>query len=189
MSASAWEKLGFAALAATTFICTLIVIRGAVNFVTWSTLDAAWAGALGTFVAILGTWATTRHQLVAAERLRLNERAKSESEMSEIAYQLTHDAFLAVLSIHLKFDDAQAKKKHKAIGTERLEDIQASLRNFAAKDIPPYLLTEILVVQKEVAYTLTAVHQHQSGMRVDDERVRKSKRRLQPILDSALRIR
>jgi hypothetical protein len=61
MSESAWQKLGFAALAVIIFVCTLVVIRWAIEFITWSNIDSGWAQAIGAVAAIgVAIWVAHR---------------------------------------------------------------------------------------------------------------------------------
>jgi hypothetical protein len=63
-----WEMLGFITLGIMVFICAIIVIRWAVDFVTWSALDSAWVQALGSVAAIIGALEIFRRQNAAVVR-------------------------------------------------------------------------------------------------------------------------
>lgn len=89
MSQKAWERMGYAALAVTTFICTLIVIRWTIDFVSWASLDSGWAQAIGSIAAIIGSYFLGERQAMAA--------LTAVAEADRIAVRRKNDAILALI--------------------------------------------------------------------------------------------
>jgi hypothetical protein len=56
------KVFGYWALSLTMFMLTLLLIRCAIDFVTWSTLDSGWAQAIGSVVAIMASFFLFRRQ-------------------------------------------------------------------------------------------------------------------------------
>lgn len=52
MSSRAMRLVGYTAMGMIFFVCTLVIIKWAIDFVTWSTLDDGWAQAIGSVIAI-----------------------------------------------------------------------------------------------------------------------------------------
>jgi hypothetical protein len=66
-----WKIIGFTAIGLILFLSTLIIIRWAVDFATWSTMDSGWAQAVGSIAALAASfgffYAQKRAELVRAE--------------------------------------------------------------------------------------------------------------------------
>jgi len=71
MEEKLWKVIGFWAMGLILFIATFIIIRWAINFATWSALDAGWAQAIGAIASIWGAfWIANR----SAREQRARER-------------------------------------------------------------------------------------------------------------------
>lgn len=83
------RRIGYTALALIFFISTLVIIRWAIDFVTWAPLTDGWAQAVGTFLGLMiAVWvmqwqhARTLDREAAAERsARLNMLKAIRSEI------------------------------------------------------------------------------------------------------------
>lgn len=188
MSKKAWERIGIAAMAVIVFICALIAIRWSVNLVAWSAIDSGWAAAIGTFVAIVGTWYTTRFQLMHAERIRHANKLGEDVVIAEIAYELANDAHRTVFSIEEKYMRFIVGLPHRHIGRASIEDLQESLRSFAAQALPALLYKEILTLKREAAFTLTSIERHNIGTLANFARLEKARRRTEVVIASKVRI-
>lgn len=86
MSKSAWEKLGYSALAVMTFVSTLIVIRWTIDFVSWSGIDSGGVQAVGSIAAlgvaifVMSSQSKDAIKLVADTDLRALKRKASAIE-------------------------------------------------------------------------------------------------------------
>lgn len=79
-----WKVIGFWALGLILFISTLIIIRWAVDFATWSTLDSGWAQAIGSVAALgvaiyvmAGQNAHATRLMIDSEAIALDRRLRS----------------------------------------------------------------------------------------------------------------
>lgn len=139
---------------------------------------AAWVQAFGAILAIVGAWAIAMHQRADERRVRAAEKAKGDALAAEICFELAKDACVVMQNVAQKFEvHPNGGSLH--IGHERIEDVQFSLRTLARKDIPPGLYAPLLRLQRELAYTLTAVRQ-QNGFSatINAEVLRKAKSRV-----------
>ena len=188
MQAKIIRWIGIVSLGMSVLVASFVAIQWIITLPLWSKIDSGWAQAIGAFVAIVSAMYVTRLGFRHTEKLRLEDKAELEHAMAEIAYQLANDSFRAVQSILRKFESSFNGTDHPKIGTDRLDDLQQSLNTFATKNIAPAIYSEILILKREVAYTLTAVNEHNRGLLVTKLRITKAKNRLRPILESALRL-
>jgi ABC-type cobalt transport system substrate-binding protein len=189
MSEKMFRAIGLSALCLIVFVCTLIIIRWCITFVTWSGLDSGWAQAIGTIAAIIGTWAATRYQLRHAENVRTLANLQAGVGAAQIAFDLAVDTHRALRNVQAKLQGQLGQGTHASIGIERLQDLQESLRSLAQRDISPPIFSEILVLKREVAYTLTALRQHNNRDQVTVERVQKATARLMALFEVRQRLK
>jgi hypothetical protein len=139
---------------------------------------AAWVQAIFSVIAILAAWLTTRHQLLKQENIRRASESATDAKLAEACLALATDTCTVLQDIARKFQ--RQTQRRTTIGTERLEDIQFSLRVLAGKDLPVRLYVQMLPLQREVAYTLTAVRQQNDATGEPSQaRIAKAKRRAQ----------
>jgi hypothetical protein len=168
-------------------VISAIVGVVAYEFVSWSSLEsadwAAWVQAIFSVVAILAAWLTTRHQLLTQEKIHRATESAAAAEMAQACLALATDTCLVLENIAGKF------RLHAplpaTIGTERLEELQFYLRAMAGKDIPARLYAQMLPLQREVAYTITAVRQQNQALGgPSKERIAKANRRAEVVSEA-----
>lgn len=144
--------------------------------------------AFGSIAAILGAFFVARWQALSAERNRAAERKKAEVDLAEIAYILAQDAYACLDNIAGKFEKMQTDRCHK-IGTERLEEILHAIRIYTAKNVPTPLYMNTVTLQREVAYTLTAVREQNRLKTISIDRVVNADKRSLAVLRAKDRIK
>lgn len=149
---------------------------------------ASWVQAVGSIGAIVGTWYATKAQLLHSERARQRQALEDNVANAQIAFDLVIDTSRALRNVQKKFESAYRQERRITIGIERLEALSLSLQNFAAKPIPPKLFAEVLCMQRETSYTITAVLQQNTLDQVEAERVSKATRRCMAIFGSQQRV-
>lgn len=94
MARGTWEKLVFAVFALVFFVCTLVVVRWTIDFVTWSAIDSGWAQAIGSVaalgVAFLIGGQQHRTALAAVEhgdKISLQRKYKAYSLVAQAAHE------------------------------------------------------------------------------------------------------
>ena len=179
MSNSAWEKLGYAALAVMTFICTLIAVRWTIAFVTWSGIDSGWAQVIGSIGAILGAFVVARYHANGTERQRIKESLDRNVEQAVICSWIANDVLACLSNIEGKMED-RLQGTGAPIGVERLIQLQQNLLTFASRDLKPILMAEIILLQREVAYTQTALLEL-AGSKASEFRFERARRRTKAV--------
>jgi hypothetical protein len=101
MSDKAWERLGFAAMATITFVCTLAVIRWAIDFVAWSGIDSGWAQAIGSVVAIAVAFWIAHRDTRKRERDTLDMASLAAASIELSLYHLVGAVDLAIAKFSL----------------------------------------------------------------------------------------
>lgn len=147
-----------------------------------SEVRAAWVQAVGSIGAIFGAFVLATMQSRRTERKREYEIKAARATIAAGARHHGKHTFFCLDSIQKKLETAFQGGAYLHIGIDRLEDIQIALRSFAAKDIPPRLLAEILILQREVAYTLTAIHECNRLENVTETRLAKANRRIKKVV-------
>jgi hypothetical protein len=181
-----WEKIVGWTCAALAALFVLVPLG--IHFELTKSDWASWVQAIGSIGAIIGTFAVAKFQFDKQGRAKKSDDANRVAVLAEICFVLTRDTFVCLDNLHGKFVDRSAKTLP-SIGTERLEELQYSLRNFAAKDIPAELHLEVLILQREVAYTLTAVRELNKVKRASPARIQKAFSRSQTVLEAKDRVR
>lgn len=146
---------------------------------------ASWVQAIGAIAAIVGAFAIAKSQAAEADRQRMQDRFDAEADLCRTALLISMDAFASVKSVHRKFERTYGPKM---IGPERLEEVLYALRSLAAKNLTYAIHSEVLVLQRELAYTLTAVRAYNDLMPMNPERREKSLRRLQAIAEASRKL-
>ncbi|MGK5014974.1 hypothetical protein [Janthinobacterium sp. HLS12-2] len=150
---------------------------------------AYWVQALGSIGAIVGTWYATKTQLMHANKARKIQRLAEQAGHAHIAFDLATDTHRALRSIEKKFAEANKHTKRIRIPLDRLQALSQSLHNFAALPIHPVYYFEILCLQREVAFTISAVSQQAaSPYVVMPERVINARKRTAAVLVSKLKL-
>lgn len=169
-----------------TFTCALIVTGYGCGLkpADW----ASWVQAFGSIGAIIGTWYATKTQLLHDERTRKKQSLEDDVANAQIAFDLVTDTSRALRNVMQKFESAYRQGRKITIGTERLEALSLSLQHFAAKPIPPQLYAEVLCMQRETSYTITAIAQQNRMSEVDVERVTKATSRCMAVFQSQQRV-
>lgn len=155
-----WRSLGWAEWLTTALSFIVLVGVAAIlspgfrDFV-FSGETAAWAQAFGTVVAILASARVARWSFDANAKQRKQEKLESDAALLRACYDFSKDAFVVLENARGKFESVQLGVTK--IGTERIEEIQQTLRILLAKNIPASSIQYMLIMQREIAYTLTAV--------------------------------
>jgi hypothetical protein len=149
---------------------------------------ASWMQAIGSIGAIVGTWLATKMQLEHAEKTRGADRLEDQIANAQIALDLAIDTSRALRNIQRKFDIAQKQSQQIQIGIDRLEALLLTLQNYGTRNIPPNVYAEILCLQRETSYTITAVDQQNRMTIVHPDRVQKAVNRCAAVLCSQARI-
>lgn len=148
------------------------------NCIPWCKMDitiwAYWVGAIGSISAIVGSFAIARFQAREASKVRRVEALEAKNTVSQMARRLAIDTVLCLDSTRGKIESRMTTPR--SIGHERLEQLQASLHSFANKNIPAEILSELLVLQREVAFTQMAIREIGST-RPEQRRVVSAERR------------
>ena len=117
---------------------------------------AAWVQAVGAILAIFGSvWLASRATR-SMERDRNIDTIKVNIDYTMAAIRLAMDAYACLDNTCGKMEKMGVRRK-RPIGVERLQQLLQSLHIFAHRPIPPGVLSEVLVLQREIAYTLTAI--------------------------------
>lgn len=153
------------------------------NGVCWSTVDgqtwAAWVQAVGAIVAIAGGWLGVRHQIRSAEKSRDWERAQAKAGMASVCFAAAYDAVTALNHVVVEFKEALEGKGWKEIGAERYEVLAQTFATLSQRDMIALLFREMISIQREIAYTLTAVRQYNKSRSVPTAaRLRNAEHRL-----------
>lgn len=118
---------------------------------------AAWVQAVGSIAAIAGSFALARVQANESDRIRKIEKLESNYAVAKMAVRLAIDTVFCLDNTAGKIDSRILRPRH--IGQERLDQLQTSLHSFASKNIPEEILSELLVLQREIAFTLMAIRE------------------------------
>jgi hypothetical protein len=135
---------------------------------TMSQTFAAWVGALGTILAIVGTFLSTRWQFERTSRAQwVAQQALREAEI-EIAVAIAVDAVEALDEVKLQLRSRKTDRFR--LRTARLEDAQYALRGLMQRALPYGMATPLLDLQRAVSRTLRDVEQwyHATGPISDD---------------------
>ena len=144
----------------------IMVITAAVGLagyegIPWCKMDvtiwAYWVGAIGSISAIAGSFAVARFQAREASKVRRIEVLEEKNTVSQMARRLAIDTVLCLDNTRGNIESRMTTPR--SIGHERLEQLQASLHSFANKNIPAEILSELLVLQREVAFTQMAIRE------------------------------
>jgi hypothetical protein len=149
--------------------------------IAWSRVAdaAAWVQAVGSIAAIAGAFAIARNQAKETDRQREQDRLDIEADFCRTALLISIEAVKCVGSINHKLDPARSTAIH--IGTERLEEVLHALRGLASKNLTYPIHNQVLVMQCELAYTLTAARQFNAGALRTLERHQKAGVRIKKI--------
>lgn len=124
----------------------------------WGRSDlAAWVQALGSIAAVIGAWLGTAAQLRHVTVSRNRERAEIDLAYAQACLLAAQDATAALDYVAGRLGEHQSGWV--LVPTERIEDLQLTFRSLIGKDLPARHLSGMLVIQRELAYTLTALRQ------------------------------
>jgi hypothetical protein len=139
---------------------------------------ASWIQGVGSIAAILGSFALARHEAKTSDEARRLDNMWREYEFTQTAVELATDVERSLVDIVTKMNDRQVVGR--TIGPERLLQVQRALDTFSQKDLSPLVLRRMLILQREVAYSLTAVREV-GRMPVSEPRLQNAVTRLEAI--------
>jgi uncharacterized membrane protein len=142
----------------------------------------AWVQAIGSIVAIVAAFMIARSQSLEGDRKRELDRVAQEADLCRTALSISIEARQCLATILRKFKSATPPAH---VGTDRTVELLIALRSLADKNLIYKVHSRVLVLQCELAYTLTAVKQHNSGMPITAERVDKAEKRHNKVLDAS----
>jgi hypothetical protein len=152
----------------------------------WMRLDASagasWVQAVGSIAAIVGAFAIAKKQADEANQQRAKDHLQSEADLCRTALLISMDAAACVFSVNKKFT---ASTPPRGIGPERIEEVLHALRSLAAKNLTFDIHSEVLALQRELAYTLTAVREYNNLVPLTPERREKSAKRAKAIAEAS----
>lgn len=119
---------------------------------------ASWVQAWGSIGALVGLWWATKKQLDTARRQKEIELREQRVSWGQLCFEVTEDVVRLLRDTERKFEEHRTH-----IGTERAEEALATVRSLESRSLPAELLAEMLVVKRELAFTVTAIRQHQAG--------------------------
>lgn len=128
-----------------------------------STDAPSWIQAIGSVGAIVFAWFMSAHHQRLQEKERRKDELRKLIQTAELCEAFVNDCRSVLRSVREKFRGSCAREKWSEIGTERLLGLLSAIDSLFAKDIPPGLFSAMLPVQREVAYTLTAVRQYNAN--------------------------
>lgn len=141
-------------------IAAAICVAG-YNGIPWCKMGIAewayWVGGIGSISAIAGSFAIARYQAKETNKIRRLEVLETRHILSQMALRLAIDTVLCLMDTSEKIEGRMQKPRE--IGHERLAQLQTSLQSFANKNIPAEILSELLVLQREVAFTQMAIRE------------------------------
>ena len=147
---------------------------------------AAWVQAFGSIGAIVAT------AMVAVHQINTERKAASERNTAE------HDAFVRSCYLAVRETDSTLRYISKQLsnhvgqryrlGPERIEDLQETFRLLLGKQLPADLVEDVLIVQRELAYTQLALKQLMKAHEVSPRRVDGASRRLATVNDALIRL-
>jgi hypothetical protein len=118
---------------------------------------ANWVQAIGSIVAIVAAWTIANRQHRREDERREREAAAHFANMRQTVWIATFDTWQTLDYIATSL--ARRIDQYTSIGTERVEDLQATFRALALKELPAELYPDVLRVQRELSYTLLAIRQ------------------------------
>lgn len=148
------------------------------------TKDAApaWVQAVGSIGAIAFAWFMSSHHQRVQEQQRRKDELRQLIQTAMLCEVFVRDSRAVLSNVHGKFHDSFIDQEWDEIGTERLHGLLSAMDSLFAKDISSGLLSALLPVQREVAYTLTAVRQYNEGqIPASEARGEKALRRLNEV--------
>lgn len=90
MDNNIWKVIGYWAMGLILFVATLVLIRWAVDFATWSALDSGWAQAIGSVIAILASFflfsRQREHEQQHGRDDELARRTRAIAAVQDVAY-------------------------------------------------------------------------------------------------------
>lgn len=119
---------------------------------------AAWVQALGSIAAIVGAYAV-------AVRQESGHAKRVEAEQRQSAALLAHTACFFARDARAAVQGASDLIRNHVAGdpfvppTDRLEDAQFSMRGLLARPLPPEIVAQVLLMQREVTHSLRALQQ------------------------------
>ncbi|MBG7619318.1 hypothetical protein I5R65_07570 [Herbaspirillum sp. AP02] len=150
-----------------------------------SEVGAAWIQAVGSIAAIIGAWFGTRHQIRSAERTRNRDKLVANAEMASICFNMACYVYSSLSDIARKLEEAHDEKYFQRIGTERAETLLDMIRTITRKELTPKLFEQFFPLQREVAYTLTALKEYNAARHIPSiDRVRKAHLRVGSVVTS-----
>lgn len=135
---------------------TIFIMIGAavgLNSSEW----ASWVQAVGSIGAIVGSFALARHESREADKMQKTEDLFRALNLAQAAETLAGEVENELRESLNKMRNAS--KRRRPISTERMNQIQRALETFTHRDLSPLLLKQILILQRETAYSLTAVRE------------------------------
>lgn len=140
---------------------------------------AAWVQAFGSIAAIHYAWYSGERQGAQQEKMRTTERWLARLEAANLGSSIAAQCEVVAEHTHTKFLESRGGGGWSEIGVERIDELLSAIRILLGKDIPPALFNALLPLQRELAYTYTAVRQYNAGRHpATDSRIDKAQRRI-----------
>ncbi|AON55449.1 hypothetical protein [Herbaspirillum seropedicae] len=128
-----------------------------------SATAAAWAQAFGSVAAIVGGWIGIQAQIDSVQRNKESARREQSIDLAKTCLRVVKDVRVALLNVRKKFVDQSRAGHFVFVGTERIESLIKATDALIQKDLPPILFEKLVPVRRELAYTLTALREHNSA--------------------------
>ncbi len=145
MSDKALRAIAFAIFSPMFFVCTLLIIRWGIEFVTWTTIDAGWAQAIGSVgalgVAIYVMSRQNKHAatlIVRADRMAVLRRAASVHAILKRSHMQVQNMRLATRLRPLNISDKERLTRELEISGEMLDTMKKTFLTIPAYDLGSY---------------------------------------------------
>ncbi|OWY27776.1 hypothetical protein CEJ42_16950 [Herbaspirillum robiniae] len=104
-------------------------------------------------------------------------------EHADICLAVANDAVRSLTHIANQFQDDVRSYGFTVVGAERVEALLQMIETVSQKSIPPTMFMQLIPLQREVAFTLTAVRQHnRAGDTPSGEREKKARKRADAVV-------
>lgn len=123
-------------------------------FVANST-TAAWVQAFGSIGAIVGTAVIARQGFIANDKRRQRDDLEAKAEITLACHGAAQDVYTALKNLPKKA--AIRNQAGTKIGSERIEEIQSTLRILLGKSVPAALIKPLMGLQREIAFTINDI--------------------------------
>lgn len=141
---------------------------------------ASWTQAFGSIGAIMFAWWLGERQGEKQSKDRAHQIIQAKITAADLCVSVADDAVIVANHTCTRFYESRIQWSE--IGIERVEELQNAVRILLSKDIPPDLFSALLPIQRELAYTFTAIRQF------NDQKTRASGNRVTTAIQRAQQI-